>query len=210
MRCIYVIRIRDHELAFNIQHAVSNKMIVKLESMPSTLTFFWIGDKMSKWKMQKMKKKNSNLRIYSCDKYSEREEMLKMYTNIITMTGNRYMYNVYKQECCHNLWQNTEWNCCNWHSWPIFFVFIFIFIMLHLFQTQFNSIWILNHRNRKSLHVPHYTVLRSTLHCIQVICICFTVNKIDMHLMLWAEHFKCTEMEIAIVYALRLLPLLLS
>lgn len=39
-----------------------------------------------------MKKKNSNLRIYSCDKYSERAEMLKMYTNIITMTGYRYMY----------------------------------------------------------------------------------------------------------------------
>lgn len=83
-------------------------MIVKLEFMPSTMTFFWVGEKTSSGNV-KMKRKNSNLPIYYCDEYSKIAEMLKMFTNIITMTGNWYVYNNIQytygkntQECCQN------------------------------------------------------------------------------------------------------------
>lgn len=80
--------------------------------------------------------------------------------------------------------------------------FVFIFIKLHLFRTQFS--FYLDFEQHCTIL---YTVYTYTVH---VISICFSGNKIDMHFMLRAEYFKCTEIEIAIVYALRLLPLLLS
>lgn len=57
MQCIYVIHDLDYALAFNIQHALSSKMIVKLESMPSTLTFFWGREKMAEMKCKNEKEK---------------------------------------------------------------------------------------------------------------------------------------------------------